>query len=64
MDIKYIQTMWNGSFHEYIRENVATANNFVTFKNLIEKSMIFHSDTSTNTLGVLMGRLRIRFITP
>jgi hypothetical protein len=64
MDIRCIQTMENDSFHEYLREKVATANNLVTFKNVIEKSMNLYSDTPTNTLGLLMGRLRIRFITP
>ena len=56
--------MRNVSLHENFRDNVATANNFATFKNVTEKSNIFHSDTTTNTLGLLMGRLRIRFITP
>jgi hypothetical protein len=60
----YIQTVGNVSFHENLRDNVATASNFATFKNVIEKSKIFHSDITTNTLGLLMGRLRIRFITP
>lgn len=62
MDRRYI--MGNVSLHENFRDNVATANNFATFKNVTEKSNIFHSDTTTNTLGLLMGRLRIRFITP
>jgi hypothetical protein len=56
--------MGNGIFQEYLIDNVATADNFVTFKKVIEQSIIFHSDTSTNTLGLIMGRLRIRFITP
>jgi hypothetical protein len=64
MDRRYIQTMGNVSLHENLRDNVVTANNFATFKNVIEKSKIFHSNITTNTLGLLMRRLRIRFITP
>ena len=64
MDGRYIQTMSNGRLHENLRHNVTTTNNFAAFKNVIEKSKIFHSDTSTNTLGLSMRRLRIRFVTP
>ena len=64
MDGRYFRKMRNGILHENFRDNVATTNNFATFKNAIVKSKIFHSDTSKNTLGLLMGRLRIRFIAP
>jgi len=40
MDRRYFRTMGKGSWHENLRDNVATANNFATFKNVIEKSKI------------------------
>jgi hypothetical protein len=63
MDRRDIQTMGNGCLHENLGDNGARANSFAISKNVIDVGCIsFHSDTSTNTLWLLVGRLRIMFI--